>query len=41
LMVDSGGVYMDDIASSTLNVPISITSHYQAIKYIIFTGRIA
>ena len=41
LMVDSGGVYMDDIPSSTLNVPISITSHYQAIKYIIFTGRIA
>jgi len=41
LMVDSGGVYMDDIASTTLNVPISITNHYQAIKYIIFTGRIA
>ena len=41
LMVDSGGVYMDDIPSTTLNVPISITNHYQAIKYIIFTGRIA
>ena len=41
LMVDSGGVNMDDLASTTLNVPISITNHYQAIKYIIFTGRIA
>jgi microcystin-dependent protein len=41
LMVDSGGVYMDDLTSTTLNVPISITNHYQAIKYIIFTGRIA
>lgn len=41
LMVDSGGVNMNDLASSTLNVPISITNHYQAIKYIIFTGRIA
>jgi microcystin-dependent protein len=41
LMVDSGGVNMEDLASTTLNVPISITNHYQAIKYIIFTGRIA
>lgn len=41
LMVDSGGVNMDDLASTTLNVPISITNQYQAIKYIIFTGRIA
>jgi microcystin-dependent protein len=41
LMVDSGGVNMDDLTSTTLNVPISITNHYQAIKYIIFTGRIA
>ena len=41
LMVDSGGINMDDTASTTLNVPISITNHYQAIKYIIFTGRIA
>ena len=41
LLVDSGGVNMNDLASSTLNVPISITNHYQAIKYIIFTGRIA
>ena len=41
LMVDSGGVNMDDLASTTLNVPISITNNYQAIKYIIFTGRIA
>ena len=41
LMVDSGGINMDDLASTTLNVPISITNHYQAITYIIFTGRIA
>jgi microcystin-dependent protein len=41
LMVDSGRVFMDDLPSSTLNVPINITNHYQTINYIIFTGRIA
>lgn len=41
LMVDSGNVFMDDLPSSTLGVPLTITNHYQTINYIIFTGRIA
>ena len=41
LMVDSGGVFMDDLPSSTLGVPVTVTNHYQTINYIIFTGRIA
>jgi len=41
LMVDSGGVFTDDLTSPTLSVPVGITNHYQAINYIIFTGRIA
>lgn len=40
LMVDSGGVYMDDLPSNTLGVPLSVTNHYQTVNYIIFTGRI-
>ncbi len=41
LMVDSGGIFTDDLASSTLSVPVTVTNHYQTINYIIFTGRIA
>jgi len=41
LMVNSGNIFMDDLPSSTLNVPINVTNHYQTINYIIFTGRIA
>ncbi len=41
LMVDSGGIFMDDLPSSSLAVPFSITNNYQTINYIIFTGRIA
>lgn len=41
LMVDSGGVFMDDLPSSTLGVPVRVTNHYQTMNYIIFTGRIA
>ena len=41
LMVDSGGIFTDDLPSSTLSVPINITNHYQTINYIIFTGRVS
>ena len=41
LMVDSGGIYVDDLPTSTLSVPFNITNHYLAINYIIFTGRIS
>jgi microcystin-dependent protein len=41
LMVDSGGIFVDDLPSSTLGVPVGITNHYQTFNYIIFTGRIA
>ncbi len=41
LMVDSGGIFTDDLASSTLNVPVEIQNPYLTINYIIFTGRIA
>lgn len=41
LMVDSGNIFMDDLASSSLSVPITIVNHYQTVNYIIFTGRIA
>ena len=41
LMVDSGGIYTDDLPTSTLSVPFNITNHYLAINYIIFTGRIS
>lgn len=41
LMVNSGNIFMDDLASDTLSVPVSITNHYQTVNYIIFTGRIA
>ena len=41
LMVDSGGIFTDDLPSPTLSVPIPVTNHYQTINYIIFTGRIA
>jgi microcystin-dependent protein len=41
LMVDSGQVFVDDLPSSTMGVPVSITNHYQTVNYIIFTGRIA
>jgi microcystin-dependent protein len=41
LMVDSGGVFMDDLPSSSLAVPFTVTNNYQTLNYIIFTGRIA
>ncbi len=41
LMVDSGGIFMDDLPSDTLSVPVTVTNHYQTMNYIIFTGRIA
>lgn len=41
LMTDSGGIYTDDLPSSTLSVPIPVINHYQAMRYIIFTGRVA
>lgn len=40
LMVDSGEIFMDDLPSATLAVPIPVTNHYQTVNYIIFTGRI-
>lgn len=41
LMTDSGGIFTDDLTSSTLNVPVDIVNHYQTINYIIFTGSVA
>lgn len=41
LMVDSGEIFMDDLPSNSLAVPIPVTNHYQTVNYIIFTGRIA
>ena len=41
LMTDSGGIFTDDLTSSTLNVPVDIVNNYQTINYIIFTGNVA
>jgi len=41
LMTDSGGIFTDDLPSSTLNVAVDIINHYQTINYIIFTGKVA
>jgi microcystin-dependent protein len=41
LLVNSGGVFMDDETSPTLGASINVVNPFQTINYIIFTGKIS
>jgi microcystin-dependent protein len=41
LLVNSGGVFMDNETSPVLGAPINVVNPFQTINYIIFTGKIS